>query len=679
MSEITVFGTSYAVPVIKDQRFDSLQEDIKETKERIARSERPKGFLGLLSRRPELEPAERLELMESLVRNYDELIRVLKDKIVSCREAFLRIGEGVEAEFSRRLAELKVAEERRSELESRLAARGKPDAAGAMAESQERIRAMTKDLARATVLIVRKLRHALDALETLAGDDEAQRRVYEQLRGEVALFREVYEFNRDLSELERAIAEITRIALSFDGMLRDNLGPLSILIDEIGTVDARLGESLAEIERLSVELEEGRRGRPGRDLLSDELVSRLVAVRIKEDAVAGIVASLADPSADRFTTDFSVEVSSGGDRGLDFDALACNMAELVRRGLSALNGSSSETLVLEPLEPMAQAAALGPARTPTPLAPSAVPGPPVPPESPAPPEPPETDVKDASRAKPATPPTVARESPAWLRSRPPYTASISRAAPTLVLFLLDRSGSMDEDYYGGLTRAQYLASVVDSAIAELAVRCSKADGVRDYFHIGTLGYGGERVVPALTGPLFEAPWQPISRVASNPAELVRVSGKPPKPRWIEALAVGGTPMKEALEEACRLVASWCDAYPNSYPPTVINITDGEPSTGSPEAAAAVLRRLHTNDGEALLFNLHVGGRGECVFPASERGLSENGQLLYRMSSRFPPHLRERAEESGFRPEPEARFFAYGAGADLATRFLDLGTRPARLA
>jgi hypothetical protein len=50
-----------------------------------------------------------------------------------------------------------------------------------------------------------------------------------------------------------------------------------------------------------------------------------------------------------------------------------------------------------------------------------------------------------------------------------------------------------------------------------------------------------------------------------------------------------------------------------------------------------------------------------------------------MSSTFPPHLRERAGSAGFSLAPDARFFAYGAGAELATRFLDLGTRPAKLA
>jgi hypothetical protein len=131
------------------------------------------------------------------------------------------------------------------------------------------------------------------------------------------------------------------------------------------------------------------------------------------------------------------------------------------------------------------------------------------------------------------------------------------------------------------------------------------------------------------------------------------------------------------------VADWCEAHPTSYPPTVINITDGDPTDGSPEEAAEILRKLHTDDGEALLFNLHVGEPGDgskknVVFPGTSDGLGEYGKLLYRMSSPFPPHLRDAATAEGFSISPTARFFAYGAEAKLATRFLNLGTRPARI-
>jgi len=715
MNEIMVLGTAYEFPRIKDERFERLQDEIREARERIASEGKARGIFAI-ARKPALLPEERLALMEGLVANYDALITLLRGRIDQCREVFGRIGEGVQGEFARRLAELEKAEERRLALAAKVAGLGRAEADAAMDEGRERVRALAMDLTRASVLIVRKLRHALDALETLASDDDKQRLVHEKLRGDVALYREVYEFNRDLSKLEREIAEMTALALSFDGMLRDNLGPLAFLVDEIGSVDARLGESLAEIERLSAELQQGRSSGFGRDVLSDALLSRLVSARVRGDAVQEIVAALADPKRDRVDVEFEVEVAGTGSQ-LDFAALAANMSALVREGLESL-GRAGRMDAIPATPPHVSAAPPSPAV----YDPQVAGAPEVPAqavaEEPAPVEAPMVTadaavdavdaVEEADLAVPRrngaareelyvpvqadpvsprdpgpaawTPAPPRAEAAAGPRVRPAYSAAISRVRPTLVLFLLDRSGSMDVAYSAGRTRAEYLARVVDASIAELSVRCNKPDGVRDYFHLAALGYGDDRVAPAFGGVLAGADWLPISRVAANPYAIERDPGSGPRPRWIEARASGGTPMREAFERACHLVAAWCDAHPDSYPPTVINVTDGEPTDGSPEDAARILRRIHTDDGETLLFNLHVAGEGrrETIFPADEREVEPSGRQLFRMSSEFPPHLRDGAASSGFILPEGARFFAYGAGAELATRFLDLGTRPARI-
>ncbi len=694
MNVINVLGTSYDFPQIKDGRFDELQERIRKSRDLITQSEKPKGLKGLIIRRPQLTAEERLVEMDGLVTNYDELIRVLKTKIDGCRAVFTKIGDGVEAEFSRRLADLERMEAQRGALAAEMARMGKGDAADAMDAGRERIRSLAMDLTRASILIVRKLRHALDALETLAQDDDAQRQVYDQLKGDVALYRKVYEFNRDLSRLEQEIAEMTRLALSFDGILRDNLGPLSILIDEIGRVDARLGESLLEIERLSAELEGGRTASLGRELLSDALISQLLTTRIKADVVESIVAAIADPASDQSMIDIDVETVGSATLALDFNALASNMAALVAHGLDALHGRVPELPISQ--APVAESVLPEPVK-PEPVLPE--PAKPKPEPELVKPEPQHVGHEDvgappAAAAAIVSPPApVAEPHTVWTPPPPrempkanpwegkhPYTAAISRNSPTLILFLLDRSGSMDAPYADGFSCAGYLSRVVDSAIAELSVRCNKADGIRDYFHIAALGYGNGTVGSAFGGDLGGQDWLPISRIASAPSSIEREAGAAPRPRWVEAVAEGDTPMKAAMERACHLAADWCEQYPASYPPTVINITDGEPTDGSPEAASAVLRQIHTNDGEVLLFNLHVapGGGRELIFPHDEAGLGENGGLLFRMSSTFPPHLRERAGSAGFTPAPDARFFAYGAGAELATRFLDLGTRPAKL-
>jgi hypothetical protein len=113
---------------------------------------------------------------------------------------------------------------------------------------------------------------------------------------------------------------------------------------------------------------------------------------------------------------------------------------------------------------------------------------------------------------------------------------------------------------------------------------------------------------------------------------------------------------------------------------VICVTDGDSTDGDFAAEARVLARLHTDDGETLLFNLHVDSRfgAESLYPDRADGLDEFGRKLFELSSPFPPHLLDRARSSGLAVSPASRFFAYRAGAESAARFFELGTRPARL-
>ena len=175
------------------------------------------------------------------------------------------------------------------------------------------------------------------------------------------------------------------------------------------------------------------------------------------------------------------------------------------------------------------------------------------------------------------------------------------------------------------------------------IKCAKSEGVRDYFHVGVIGYGSQ-VVPALGGALAGRPLVPISEVANSP---IRVEQRTKKvddgagglvdqsikfPIWFEPIAEGTTPMREALELARNTVADFISRTPNCYPPIVVNITDGE-ANRDPEPAAASVRDLASSDGGVLLFNAHISSKaGAAVeFPSGETELADDyARLLFRM-------------------------------------------------
>lgn len=275
-----------------------------------------------------------------------------------------------------------------------------------------------------------------------------------------------------------------------------------------------------------------------------------------------------------------------------------------------------------------------------------------------------------------------------------YQAAIQRSDPTALLFLVDQSRSMEDRMAGSeRTKAQFVADVLNRTLTTLIVRCRKSDGVRDYFNVGVLGYGGDSVTNGFHGVLSQTTLQPISVVEANPLRIEERKRKVDDgagglvdqltkfPVWFEPKADGGTPMRAAIMAAAEALAGWCDAHPRSYPPTVLHVTDGDSTDGDPEELADTLRQFQTEDGNVLLLNLHVSSQaGQPVqFPASENALADQyAKLLFRMSSQLPEHLVRVAQEKGIAASFESRGFMFNAEAEQIVNFFDIGTRASQL-
>jgi hypothetical protein len=271
-----------------------------------------------------------------------------------------------------------------------------------------------------------------------------------------------------------------------------------------------------------------------------------------------------------------------------------------------------------------------------------------------------------------------------------YSAEISRDNPTCLLFVIDQSGSMSEKMSTGKSKADFVADVLNKTIYTLVTNCTKADGVRNYFDIGVIGYGGNGVGAGLGGALAGLVIHPITAVANAPLRVEDrtqlqddgVGGVLERrikfPIWFDALSSGGTPMCSALTKVAEAVVAWADAHPNSYPPTILHVTDGESSDGNPETIASALKQISTNDGECLAFNIHVSTHlGETIqFPNSDAGLPDTyAKLLFQMSSVFPPHVAKLAIDKGYKVMESARGFMFNADPKDIANFFDIGTRP----
>ncbi len=273
-----------------------------------------------------------------------------------------------------------------------------------------------------------------------------------------------------------------------------------------------------------------------------------------------------------------------------------------------------------------------------------------------------------------------------------YQAQITRQQPSAFIFMVDQSGSMDEKI-NGIPLNQLVADSLNNMISDLVIKCSKAEGIRDYFDLAVIGYGNNKVYNGFQGALGSDYFHPISRVGNNPLRLdetVRIITGPngdtgeqitKRAVWFEPKANGGTPMHAAYNEAAHLLADWCDHNMQSFPPVLINITDGESTDEDPEDIAQRIMGLRTDDGNVMVYNLHLSSHSSSpvLFADEEPHIGDEfAAKLWRMSSKLTPLMEELALKEGFDVTPRSRGYAYNADMASVISFMDIGTRATRV-
>jgi hypothetical protein len=285
----------------------------------------------------------------------------------------------------------------------------------------------------------------------------------------------------------------------------------------------------------------------------------------------------------------------------------------------------------------------------------------------------------------------------------PYTQEISRENPTLFVFLLDQSYSMEEPIGGnnpeGRRKMDELAAAINSWLQNMAIRATGSEGVKHWMDVALIGYRTDQqanpvIESPLAGALAGKVLCSVVEIAENPArtdqrtrsffdeETGEVMETPEEALiWVEAKAEGGTPMCSALRMAYDLTDEWIQRHPQSFPPIVIHITDGESQEGDPLPYAEPIMDLATSDGNVLLLNCHLSMSAEdpFLFPHSGEILPDReARVLFQMSSPLPDSMYQRAVAEGFELQPGARGMAFNADMVTLIKFLDMGTRIAKL-
>ena len=288
--------------------------------------------------------------------------------------------------------------------------------------------------------------------------------------------------------------------------------------------------------------------------------------------------------------------------------------------------------------------------------------------------------------------------PMAMQSKTPYTAQITRNTPTAFIFMMDHSVSMGRKttlFGEEMTMAEAAARIVNSQIDELVLRCIKSNEIRHYYDIAVIGYG-EGAYSGWNGNLEGRTFVSPEELRDNPFKKITVREEvrtrkgttvkeKEKVQWMESRHDGSwTHVHEAFDMAHELLDEWMSKHHDKdcYPPTIINITDGEfngSTTDHVLQQANELKSMFTNDGNVILFNIHLTPNksdDEVVCPISKSELNGNhyAETLFDMSSLLP--LRYNADIArNLNDNRSGRHVAMGINADATAliKLMDIGT------
>lgn len=260
-----------------------------------------------------------------------------------------------------------------------------------------------------------------------------------------------------------------------------------------------------------------------------------------------------------------------------------------------------------------------------------------------------------------------------------YQEQLSSSKPGLIVIAIDQSGSMS-DSYASSTKAEFASLAVNKVISEIITACTVGDEIKDRCYVAVIGYGAsvsvlflEKVSDLAKNPNTTTVKRKISDGSGGLVEVDEVLRV-----FVKPIANGGTPMTEAFQQAYKGAEKFVSSNMSSFPPIVINVTDGEPNSfDTATVEAKKLAQLKTADGNVIVMNAHISSAsgGKIELPSNNVGFSSNkfANFLFDISTVLPGTLASRAKDVGFNVETGSRGFVFNADAETLIRLLNFGS------
>lgn len=260
-----------------------------------------------------------------------------------------------------------------------------------------------------------------------------------------------------------------------------------------------------------------------------------------------------------------------------------------------------------------------------------------------------------------------------------YEQQLSTINPGLILILVDQSASMRAKYADS-SKADFAALAVNRVIGEIIQACTAGEEIKDRCHVGVIGYGSKSELLFIDSASQLATNTEVinipKRITDGAGGFIEVSQV--LRVFVPSVSQGSTDMAGAFRLAHQGIEKFINVFQHSFPPIVINITDGEPDDMNETMIAAQnVQRLKTSDGSVIVMNAYISeSKGlQIQLPASSDSFQSNryAQFLYDISSVLPEPILAESISAGFDATSGSRGFIFNADPDALVRFLRFGT------
>ena len=265
----------------------------------------------------------------------------------------------------------------------------------------------------------------------------------------------------------------------------------------------------------------------------------------------------------------------------------------------------------------------------------------------------------------------------------------SSAFPGLLVILLDKSGSMNENYEGNESAASFACKAINKVIQNIIDRSFDGDAPKNRCFISVIGYN-TNVTELRSGWLKDLAAKPLryekmqQKILDGTGGIVTIDVE--NPVWIEPTDVQGvTNMKGAFEQARSLVKKWMQDFPDNPAPVIINISDGAPYYDGKDVSVCMaetvdvsreIMNLSCSDGHVLIFNAHIAkSGGQIICPSDRNSLYKAGaQFLFDVSSVIPASYRAVADTKfGMKVSDNAKGCVFEADGVHLIQMIDFGS------